>query len=272
MLSTNWPALRTERPRPCTALFTVAFLALGSVANAGDYDANCQFSSEWIKHQSDYSPAVFTDLTQCQMNAMGLDTDNVITLGGEGGASTIGIDLGGDGDGCDSGTDCMKMCQALCCITKGCTIAMMHKKTEKHCEVSCDIYKEEVDYYKCYMYGSGSTRRSGSSVTSSCYTDPKAPNYDNCLAIAADSDFHWDKATFDYLKAQQNCGTATVGKKLLAKGTKKVKVPLMGSKLVEKLEKGMKPATRFGARLQKAVKKAGGADAFKKQLMKRIKK
>jgi hypothetical protein len=36
----------------------------------------------------------------------------------------------------------MEMCQTLCCASKDCDIAMVHKDTETSCEVSCDIYKE----------------------------------------------------------------------------------------------------------------------------------
>lgn len=111
------------------------------LTNAGDFDANCQFSTEWIKHQSDWTSAVWADLSECQQDTLGVP-QNKITLGGKGGSSTIGIDLGSGGDGCDGGTDCMEMCQALCCATKDCDIAMVHKDTEKECEVSCDIYKE----------------------------------------------------------------------------------------------------------------------------------
>lgn len=181
----------------------------------------------------------------------------------------IGIELDSGEKGCDGGTDCMKMCQTLCCLTKGCKIAMMHKDKDKNCEVSCDIYKEEETLFKCYLYGSGS-RRSGSSVTSSCYTEPNSPNYDHCLSIAADSDFKFDKSTFDYLKSLQTCSSS--GKKLLATGIKKVDVPLMGSKLIKRLEKKMSFAKEFKSRLDVAVKKAGGAAKFKRNLIERLQK
>ena len=119
----------------------LVLLSCLSLVTAGDFDANCQFSTEWLKHQSDWSSVVWADLSKCQQDTLGLPA-NKITLGGKGGSSSIGIDLGSGGDGCDGGTDCMEMCQTLCCASKDCDIAMVHKDTETSCEVSCDIYKE----------------------------------------------------------------------------------------------------------------------------------
>lgn len=250
----------------CFALFCPK-----SFVQAGDYDASCQKSEEWIKHQSDWSSATWADLSECQRQTLGFDSKNKILLGAEGGASTIGISLGGDDGGCQGGTDCMRYCQALCCISKDCDIAMMHKKTDKNCEVSCDIYKEEVDNYLCYMYKSGS-KRSGSSVTSSCYTDPSAPKLDNCRAIAADKDgFNWDTATFDYMKSLQTYTTcpSSTGKKLLAQPPIKVKKYPNVAKTVQG---GLEKATcGFKNKIQSAAKKAGGAKKLLTQIKGRVK-
>lgn len=256
-------------------MLRASFFVLGLVASykgvKGDYDANCLIPNEWLKHQSDYDPQTFTDLTQCQQDALGLDQKNKIVLGGEGDSSAIGVELGSGGGGCDSGTECMEQCQALCCITKGCKIAMMHKDKDTTCYGSCDIYKEEETYFKCYLYSTGS-KRSGSSVTSSCYTDPNAPNYDNCLSIAQ-TGFGWDKTTYDYMVGLQTCSSSS-GKRLLAKtgAIKKVQVPLMGSKVTDKIKKKLALAKKFGARVRKAVEEAGGGKAFRSRLIKRLRK
>jgi len=116
--------------------------------------------------------------------------------------------------------------------------------------IFCSSYAE-VDYFKCYMYKSGS-KRSKSSVTSSCYTDPNAPNYNNCLTIAQNSDWGWDKATFDYIKGLQTCSN----RRLLAN----VKVDKYPSKreIKRSIKKQIKESSGgFRAKLKKAVKKAG---------------
>ncbi len=237
------------------------------LVQGGDYDAACQKPEEWLKHQSDYTSVVWADLSECQRSTMGLKSVNKVQLGGEGGASTIGIPLGSGGDGCSGGTDCMRLCQALCCISKDCDIAMMHKKTETYCEVSCDIYKEEVDNYLCYMYKSGNPRGK-SSVTSSCYTNPNVPKLDNCRAIAADpAGFGWDSATFDYMKSLQAYSTCpSTGKKLLAAPVIKKYPPV-----AENIQKSLDKATcNYKTKIQAAAKKAGGADKLLAKIKARL--
>jgi hypothetical protein len=124
----------------------------------------------------------------------------------------------------------------------------------------------EVDYFKCYMYKSG-TKRSKSSVTSSCYTDPNAPNYNNCLTIAQNSDWGWDKATFDYVKGLQTCSK----RKLLA--DPKIKPYLSEKEIKKSIQKQIeKSSGNFRAKLKKAVEKAGGKKAYLAKLNKMVKK
>lgn len=204
----------------------------------------------------------WSDLTRCQSDALGFSTTNKVQIGGEGSASAIDIGLGSGGMGCDGGTDCMAVCQALCCITKGCTIAMVHKVTDSECQISCDIYEETESRYYCYMYASAD-KRSKSSVTSSCYTYPNAPTYDRCLTVAKDSGFGWDQSTFDYLKSLQTCS------RMVSSDTIE-KYP-SAQEINDTIKEKIKQKTgNFKSKLKKAVKKAGGKKAYMKKLVRKL--
>jgi len=103
-------------------LFMLALLLI-SPAKAG-FGAKCIQS--WTKSEKKID-GTYSDLSKCQQSTIGLKTVNDILLGGKGGAEIIGIPSGGGGEGCSGGDSCMKQCQALCCITKGCIYSSVKK-------------------------------------------------------------------------------------------------------------------------------------------------
>jgi hypothetical protein len=213
-------------------LFMLALLLI-SPAKAG-FGAKCIQS--WTKSEKKID-GTYSDLSLCQQSTLGLKSVNDILLGGKGGAEIIGIPSGGGGEGCSGGDSCMKQCQALCCITKGCIYSSVKKDTKTTDYV---VYKEEETKFYCRMYSSGVLKNSDSQST--CYPPSTDPTF-NCEAIASEG-MGWDANTYNYFVSIQNDNTCSAKRKLLQSKVSPVSIP-SPSAVRKSIAKAFKPFKTF---------------------------
>jgi hypothetical protein len=240
-------AVTTFNTRVIFSAMATLLMLLVSPAKAG-FGASCIQS--WTKSEKKIE-GTYSNLSTCQQSKLDLKANNNL-LGGTGSAEIITIPILSGGEGCKSGSDCMKQCQALCCITKGCIYASI-KKEEKTTNVwggssYLGYYQETEKKFYCRMYQSGKLKNSESQST--CYPPSNKPTY-NCYTIASEG-FGWNKTTYESLvDIQDNNSCPVSGRRLLMK--KKAPVP---SK--KQINNAIKKVFKPFAKLKKNLKKASG--------------
>jgi hypothetical protein len=235
-------------------VFSRFFVSVDAGANA-----NCLQAPTWIANGKKVVNAVPSDLNQCQLNKLedeGVSfkpNDNLI--GGEGDSTLFDdIYLGGKDEGCGSTENCMKDCQALCCIVPSCKYAMIKRKEETYCPVSCSIYKEDAYYWYCSLYASGSFQNSDDNTA--CYVDDVASKANTCPSIA-ETGFGWNSTTYEgLLNLGTDCPVSV--RRELETSEEKIRATVQGA--LENIRDVVLPG------VEQAINEAGGANGFAKQL------
>ena len=236
------------------------FLSVQAGANA-----KCLEAPTWIQKGEKIINGVYSDLTQCQLDKIKESTGTKLQpnnnlLGGQGDASLFeDIDIGGDGDGCQSTENCMKDCQALCCIVPSCNFAVIHRKEETTCEVSCSIYKQDAYYWYCNLYASGSWKNTDDDTT--CYVAASSSKSTTCPSIAQ-TGFGWNSSTYQ--------GLLYLGTNCTKTARRQLDSDEVSEETIRNTVQGGLEAIRslFLPAIQDALDAAGGIKGFAKNLYK----
>jgi hypothetical protein len=192
-------------------VYSHLFLSVQAGANA-----KCLQAPTWVQRGDKIIDGVPSDLNQCQLdsfkeNGATLKPNNNL-LGGQGDASLFeDISIGGDGDGCQSTENCMKDCQALCCIVPSCRFAVIHREEDTYCPTGCSIYKEDAYYWYCNLYASGSWK--GNDDDTTCYVGATTSKTTTCPSIT-ETAYGWSSATYQGLLSLGTSCTKTVRREL----------------------------------------------------------
>lgn len=200
-------------PAMLVGLFLVCLIATMPASVHAGANAPCLSAPTWIQKSYKIKDGTASDLNQCQLDKL-LESDvnfepNNNLIGGDGDATLFDdIYLGGGGEGCQSTENCMKDCQALCCIVPTCHYAVAHRDEDTYCpmgEGTCSIYKEDAYYWYCNLYESGSHKNTDDDTM--CYVESSAAKSNTCTSVAQ-AGLDWNASTYQgLLFLGTNCTT-----------------------------------------------------------------
>jgi hypothetical protein len=191
----------------------LCLLATMPASTEAGANADCLSAPTWVQQSYKIKDGTSSDLTQCQLDALlqkGVKFQpNNNLIGGDGDASLFDdIYLGGKGEGCQSTENCMKDCQALCCIVPSCNYAVIHRDEDTYCpmgEGTCSIYKEDAYYWYCNLFQGGSQKNTDDDTM--CYVESSTAKSSTCASVAQ-AGMGWNASTYQsLLYLGTNCTT-----------------------------------------------------------------
>jgi hypothetical protein len=202
-------------PAPTTSFLSLLVCLMASMPASTEAGANadCLSAPTWVQKSYKIKDGTYSDLTQCQLdklkeNGVKFQPNNNL-IGGDGDASLFDdIYIGGKGEGCQSTENCMKDCQALCCIVPSCKYAVIHRDEDTYCpmgEGTCSIYKEDAYYWYCNLYQGGSQKNTDDDTL--CYVESSTAKSSTCASVAQ-TGMGWNASTYQsLLYLGTNCTT-----------------------------------------------------------------
>jgi hypothetical protein len=201
-----------QSPTSFMSLLVCLMASMPAAVDAGA-NADCLSAPTWVQKSYKIKDGTSSDLTQCQLdtfkeNGVKFQPNNNL-IGGDGDASLFDdIYLGGKGEGCQSTENCMKDCQALCCIVPTCNYAVIHRDEDTYCplgEGTCSVYKEDAYYWYCNLFQGGSQKNTDDDTL--CYVESSTAKSSTCASVAQ-AGMGWNASTYQsLLYLGTNCTT-----------------------------------------------------------------